>query len=52
LITEIEVAKNRQGGNDGKRTLALFRQSFMQWVNCPSNWAEKYQDYVRSRYSA
>ena len=51
-ITEIEVAKNRQGGNDGKRTLAMFRQPYMQWENCPSNWAEKYQDYVRSRYSA
>ena len=50
LITEIEVAKIRQGGNDGKRTLALFRQSFMQWVNCPSNWAERYQDYVKSKY--
>ena len=36
----------------GKRTLAMFRQPYMQWENCPSNWAEKYQDYVRSRYSA
>lgn len=48
-ITEIEVAKNRQGGNDGKRTLAMFRQPYMQWYDCPSEWAEKYMDYIRSQ---
>ncbi len=46
-ITEIEVAKNRQGGNAGKRTLALFEQPTMRWLNCPSDLAEKYMKKVK-----
>lgn len=47
-ITEIEVAKNRQGGNDGLRTLALFKRPLMQWSTCPSDLAERYQSYIKS----
>ena len=46
-ITEIEVAKNRQGGNDGRSALALFNQPYMQWENCPSDWAERYMEKVK-----
>jgi replicative DNA helicase len=46
-ITEIEVTKNRQGGNAGKRTLALFEQPTMRWSNCPSDLAEKYMKKVK-----
>jgi replicative DNA helicase len=46
-ITEIEVAKNRQGGNAGKRTLALFEQPTMRWTICPSDLAEKYMKKVK-----
>lgn len=46
-ITEIEVAKNRQGGNAGKRTLAMFKQPYMQWIDCPSDWATRYQEAIR-----
>lgn len=45
-ITEIEVAKNRQGGNAGKRTLAMFNQPYMKWSNCPSNWAQLYKSAI------
>ena len=46
-VTEIEVAKNRQGGNAGKYTLALFKQPYMQWTICPSDLAEKYMKKVK-----
>lgn len=46
-ITEIDVAKNRQGGNAGKYTLAMFKQPYMQWVDCPSDWATRYQEAIR-----
>lgn len=48
-ITEIEVAKNRQGGNDGKRTLVLFEQPYMRWSVCPSGLAEQYERAVQKR---
>jgi replicative DNA helicase len=48
-ITEIEVAKNRQGGNAGKYTLAMFKQPYMQWIDCPGDWATKYSDATKGR---
>lgn len=41
-VVEIEVAKNRQGGNDGKRTLALFAPATMHWKDCPAVLSEQY----------
>lgn len=46
-VTEIELAKNRQGGSAGKKTLAMFHLPFMWWEDCPSNWAEHYKTALR-----
>ena len=51
-ITEIEVAKNRQGGNDHMKTLAMFHKPFMRWEDCPSSWAEKYVDFFKKGKTA
>lgn len=48
-ITEIEVAKNRQGGNDHTKTLAMFHKPYMRWEDCPPNWAEKYINFFNRR---
>lgn len=49
-ITEIEVAKNRQGGNAGRRILAIFKQPYMQWESCSpgSYWYQKYNEAVKA----
>ena len=46
-VTDLEVAKNRQRGNAGKYTLALFQQPYMQCTICPSDLAEKYMKKVK-----
>ena len=46
-ITEIEVAKNREGGGAGRRALAMFQQPYMHWIDCPSDLAEKYMKKVK-----
>lgn len=49
-VVEVEVAKNRQGGNAGRKTLAMFEQPTMRWCDCPSELAEKYTSLVRSKH--
>jgi len=50
-VVEIEVAKNRQGGNDGLVSLALFLPHFMRWENCPHSLEQAYNEYVNRSYS-
>lgn len=50
-ITEVEVAKNRQGGNDGKRTLTLFTPATMSWKDCPTSLSEPYKQIMNETRS-
>jgi replicative DNA helicase len=44
-VTELILAKNREGGSDNKKSLALFNKPYMQWTDCSSTLAERYQRY-------
>lgn len=46
-ITEVAVAKNRQG-ETGRTALVMFDPPHMKWENCPSDWAERYVDAVKT----
>ncbi len=46
-ITEIQVAKNREGGGAGRRALAMFQLPYMRWIDCPSDWAESYAEALK-----
>jgi replicative DNA helicase len=50
LIVEINLSKNRQGPNAGRRTLALFRHGLMQWEPCPTDLEESYETYAKQVY--
>ena len=45
-VTELILAKNREGGSDNKKSLALFNKPYMQWTDCSSTLAERYQTEV------
>lgn len=49
-VTELILAKNREGGSDNRRSLALFNKPYMKWSDCPSDLAERYQAEMLKQY--
>ena len=44
-ITEVLFPKNREG-ESGKGSIAMFKMPYMQFIECPEDWKQKYIDTI------
>lgn len=49
-ITEIILAKHREGGGDSQKALLWFNKPYMRWIDCPSQWSEPYNAILKQVY--